>query len=585
MHRRTFLRHFGLAAPASLAAQQQRTADPRLAKLTPGPKPAIAVNHLGFMPKARKSVLYRLSGPAAPSEFTIREIGSVTPPFRITRPLTRVPSDLGDCVVGDFTEVEREGMYQITISDEGSVPFFIRPDVWRRTLPKAFNFYPQKRCGIAVPNVHPACHLDDARRRDNGQHIDVTGGWHDAGDLRKWMTSALLSGAALSNLVRNLGEAWNLDGCGLAPVLDEIKWGNRYWRKMQDTDGRVFNDAAGGLGGDNSDNHWTDNLIGNADDRYINPSKPNLVQAQFVTVQALLSQIYRKTDPGYGQACLPAALRCWNANTPGNDALGLGWWVLAALELYRASGQNQWAGQTASLAARLLALQNRDYIGNQKVVRGFWRTSEQNPAPLVHHCFPGIPAIALMEAAKGMPDHPDAQRWRDAVRLYLDEYVLPLASRNAYRIMPFGIFSGSPSAERYRPLAGELTYRYFMPVARGSHGLTSHFESFAAMLAMAGQAFRKTEYTDLAYRQLEWVMGANPFGACLMSGEGMRNPYPHSRYEGLTVGAIMNGMGGNENDDPLLDMDYGFDWHTTEYWQPHNAWYLWTHSLLEGRWA
>ena len=26
---------------------------------------------------------------------------------------------------------------------------------------------------------------------------------------------------------------------------------------------------------------------------------------------------------------------------------------------------------------------------------------------------------------------------------------------------------------------------------------------------------------------------------------------------------------------------YGFDWHTTEYWQPHNAWYLWTHSILE----
>ena len=43
--------------------------------------------------------------------------------------------------------------------------------------------------------------MDDARRRDTGQHIDMTGGWHDAGDLRKWMTSALLSGAALSHMV------------------------------------------------------------------------------------------------------------------------------------------------------------------------------------------------------------------------------------------------------------------------------------------------------------------------------------------------------------------------------------------------
>ena len=183
-------------------------------------------------------------------------------------------------------------------------------------------------------------------------------------------------------------------------------------------------------------------------------------------------------------------------------------------------------------------------------MRGFWRTSEQNAAPMMSHFLPGIPAISLMQAECALPDHPDAKKWRDAVRLYLDEYVLPMTSRNVFRIMPLGLFNGAPSDEVYRPLGGDFTYRYFMPAARGSHGLTSHFESHAAMLAMAGNAFQNKEYTDLAYRQLEWVMGCNPFGACLMTGEGMRNPYPHSRYEGLTVGAIMNGFGGNENDDP-----------------------------------
>jgi len=581
MYRRDFLFSVGAAVPSVLAAQQVPVPASRTSRLSASVKPAIAINHLGFLPKGGKRVIFRLTGPEAPAAFTMREIGSVTPAFVITRPLTRVSSDLGECLVGDFSDVERLGMYQAAIGDERSVPFFIRQDVWRRTLPKAFSFYPQKRCGIAVPNVHPVCHLDDGRRRDNGQYIDTTGGWHDAGDLRKWMTSALLSGAALSNLARNLGEEWNLDGSGLTPVLDEIKWGNRYWLKMQDTDGRVFNDVAGGVKGDNSDNHWTDNVIGNEDDRYINTSKPDLVQAQFTAVEALLSQVYRKADPGYGQICLAAALRCWNANTPGSAAVELGWWTLAALELYHAAGEKRWAEQATGLAGRLLNLQNREYTGGQKVVRGFWRTSEKNAAPLVHHYLPAIPAIALLELAKGLPDHPDVQKWRDAVRRHVDEYVLPLSSRNAYRIVPFGLFNGSPSQERYRSLGGELTYRYFMPVARGSHGLTSHFESYAAMLALAGRAFANRDYTELAYRQLEWVMGANPFGACLMSGEGMFNPYPHSRYEGLTVGAIMNGFGGNEDDEPLIDMEYGLDWHTTEYWQPHNAWYLWAHSVLE----
>ena len=100
---------------------------------------------------------------------------------------------------------------------------------------------------------------------------------------------------------------------------------------MQDADGRVFNDVAGGVNGDNTDNHWTDNLRGTADDRYINPRKPNGVQAEFTTVQALLAQIYGECDPGYGQQCLTAALRCWNANKPDGDAINLGWWTLAAL--------------------------------------------------------------------------------------------------------------------------------------------------------------------------------------------------------------------------------------------------------------
>ena len=158
----------------------------------------------------------------------------------------------------------------------------------------------------------------------------------------------------------------------------------------------------------------------------------------------------------------------------------------------------------------------------------------------------------------------------------------PLAAHSAYAIVPFGVFLGSPTAETYRPLAGDLTYRYFMPVRKQFWwlGMTSHLECYALLLAEAAQAFGRAQYRDLAYRQLEWVMGANPFGACLMTGEGMRNPYPHSRFVGLIPGGIMNGIAGNSKDAPILDTQNGFDWRTTEYWSPHNAYYLWTVSTL-----
>ena len=112
-------------------------------------------------------------------------------------------------------------------------------------------------------------------------------------------------------------------------------------------------------------------------------------------------------------------------------------------------------------------------------------------------------------------------------------------------------------------------------------GMTSHLECYALLFAMAASEFKSRRYRDLAYSQLEWVMGANPFGACLMTGEGINTPYPHSRFVGLIPGGLLNGIAGNSRDEPVLDTTNSFDWRTTEYWSPHNAWYIWTNSVLE----
>jgi hypothetical protein len=583
MNRRDFMKGVGFSFAAPAFGQEGPPVKERIEELTASRNPAIALNHLGFLPDARKIVLFRHPGPGAPAEFTLEEIGTNAKPPQWTRPLRPVKCDLGPCLAGDFTDVEQPGLYQVTVGMLRSVPFFIRTDLWRRTLPKAFSFYFQERCGVAVPNVHPACHLDDARRRDNGQLIDVTGGWHDAGDLRKWMSTALHSGIAIAQMGRNLGKDWNLDGSGLGPILEELRWGNRYWRKMQDSDGRVWDDAAGGVNGDNSDNHWTDNRVGTADDRYINPSKSGVIQAEFVAVQALIAQLFRETDPGYGQNCLAAGLRCRKANTPGNDTEGLVSWAMAALELYRATGEQAWAQEARHLGNQLRDLQVQEFRGNQRQVRGYFQTSSTDRTPYVNAIGSAVPALVLLDLAATFPSDPDAFAWGKAVRMHLDEYVQPLSERSAFRIIPYGIFEKSPTPEKYRPLAGELTYRYFMPARKQFWwlGMTSHLENYACLLARASAAFKRREYMDLAFRQLEWVMGANPFGACLMTGEGMNNPYPHSRYVGLITGGIMNGIAGNPEDEPILDMEYGFDWRTTEYWTPHNAWYLWAVSEIE----
>ena len=582
MNRRSFLSSLAIA-PAALRAQQGPPREERVESLTAPAKPAIAMNHLGFPPKGRKTLIYRLTGGEAPEEFLFRDIGQPPAPFQMRRPLKRVSSDFGDCLAGDFSDIDREAMYQVTAGAERSVPFFIRPDLWRRTLPRAVGYYRYQRCGVEVPGVHPVCHLDDARRRDNGERVDTVGGWHDAGDLRKWMSATMMNGIALIALARNLGEKWDLAGSGLAPLLEETQWGNRYFLKMQDADGRVFADVGGGLNGDNSDNHWTDNLAGTSDDRYLNPSKSGRIQAMFVALEAMAAEAWRGRDNAYSKRCLEAAQRCWNANTRGGGTLDLAWWLLAGVELNRAAPDQAVERAAIELGAQLLSLQVADFAGAQKLIRGFWRADGNSPEPYSQAVDSALPALALLELAKALPNHPDAARWRDAVRLHFDEYVLPMSARSAYRIIPVGVYYGAPTSEHYRPLEGRMSYRYFLPVRKQFWwvGTTSHLECYALALATAAKMFGKTEYRDLAWRQLEWVMGANPFAACLMTGEGMRHPYPHSRYVGLIPGGILNGIAGNVNDEPVLDIEYGYDWRTTEYWSPHNAYYIWALSVLE----
>ena len=208
--------------------------------------------------------------------------------------------------------------------------------------------------------------------------------------------------------------------------------------------------------------------------------------------------------------------------------------------------------------------------------------SADNAEPYKNAVHGALPAFALLETSRAFPDA-RAKNRRDAARLYIDSYLTPMCERSAYRLVPFGVYKGTPTDEHYRPLTGDWTYRFFMPVRKQFwwQGLNAHLFSHALLLATAARDFGEPAYRRLAYNQLEWAFGNNPFGATLASGIGERNPYPHSRYVGLIPGGIMNGIAGNAKDAPILDTEYGFDWRTTEYWSPHNAYYLWAVAELE----
>jgi len=346
---------------------------------------------------------------------------------------------------------------------------------------------------------------------------------------------------------------------------------------------RVWADVAGGLNGDNSDNHWTDNIIGTSDDRYLNPAKHALVQAMFTAMQSMYARQFQPLDRVYSSRCLDAATRCWNANPHAGATVELGWWTLAAIEIHRATGDKQAHSDAQQLAAALVHLQQNRAAGNSNGVTGFWPISAANPEPYKHAVHGALPAFAVLEAARAFPDAEAAGNWRASARLYIEKYVLPMCSRSAYGFMPFGIYDGSPTPERYRPMPGNFTYRFFMPVRKQFwwQGLNAHLASHALLLATAAAEFNRPAWRAIAYRQLEWTFGANPFGASLASGIGVRNPYPHSRYVGVIPGGIMNGICGNAADEPILDTGFTGTWRTNEYWSPHVGYFEWAQAVLE----
>ncbi len=546
----------------------------------------ICVTHLGFHPRAEKRAVVLLAGAPSPEQTTFRVVDVGTSRAVYEGKLEYREDPFGRVAVAAFSEVTAPGLYQVRVGDRRSVPFFVRQDVYTRSAYDAFHYFHVQRCGQAVADWHDACHLDDARRRDTGEYVDVTGGWHDAGDLRKWMSATMWAAVAMAWLKRYWAVSWHR----FAPddVLDELAWGNRYFLKMCDpTTGQVWHDTAGGVNGDNSDNHWTDNEIGTADDRYVTVGSGSpQIQWTFVYMQALVAQAFWATDPAYSRHCLAVAKKAFEyglAHLTDPSTLSLSLQVLACVEMAR-SGIAEAAAVGVGAVETLLRRQV-----TSGPLRGALRSGPEIDSDLFRHAWlSGVPALALLEAmAAGLGD---AKAVEDSLRSYLEEYVGLLVGQSAFRILPFSAWLTPRTPDRYRPLPAHGYFRFFMPVlqegteprpVRWWVGTSSHLLSHAVVLGLAAERLSEPKYRDWAYSQLQWVLGGNPFEASLMTGHGINQPWPHSRFVGLIPGGIMNGIGGDEDDQPVLDRENGLRWQTNEYWTPHNAFYLMALSVLE----
>jgi endoglucanase len=157
-------------------------------------EPSIVTNQIGYKPDSKKIATFR--DVTNEQEFSV--VNADTKQVVYTGKLygEKFNSSANETnFFGDFSEVTGEGKYYITCGNlDESYPFEISENVYDTLLDDTVKMLYLQRCGTEVKDSvfsHPACHNTEAVVYGTNEKIDVSGGWHDAGDYGRYIVPAL----------------------------------------------------------------------------------------------------------------------------------------------------------------------------------------------------------------------------------------------------------------------------------------------------------------------------------------------------------------------------------------------------------
>ena len=558
----------------------------------------IAFSHSGYAPRSTKTAI--ASG-LKDSTFALVNIdnnalGVVT----LTKPVRTVQTRLGTFQELDFSEVTTPGNYVIRAGNVFTRPFTISDDVWIRSIWKTLNFFYGNRCGFAVPGSHDVDHLDWFATHGD-QRITMSGGWHDAGDLSQGVINtgeATYAMFALAEKLRGRRGQQELQ----ARLIEEAKWGLDWVMRVRFPGGYRMHFA--------SHNLWTNNKVGDADDR--TREARNNPNANYISAaaEAIAYRVLKDSEPELARRALQIAEEDWGYaivgvegpatwHTPAFAATkmelaGIG--ITASLELYRATGKQKYADKAVELGRIVMESQQKRPVGSSFPLSGFFYTGPDRDT-IFHQFHRGndqAGVVGLVQLIEALPRHRDVANWRSSLQLYTD-YLKRIATTTApYNVLPAYVYRagdelkevpdsgarhmGTRAAYRAQVLAGMPMggewYLRALPVwfaRRGNYGILL---SQTKALSAAGRLLGDTAALDLAHKQLQWVVGRNPFTQSTMYGEGYDWAQQYSVSSGDFVGTLPVGMQSRGNTDlpywPSQNM-YVYK----EVWVHPNARWLW----------
>ena len=487
--------------------------------IEPAPTPnKVLVNQIGYLPDDRKIVTVtdgedeHFKVVNAETEETVF-IGDYGEAEKFSSTATKIRQ-------GDFSELKAPGEYYIVSAPSGTSYHFkigegIYDDVYKDVILMLY----KQRCGceveagVAGDFAHAPCHTEAATiyGDTSGKTVDVSGGWHDAGDYGRYVVPGAKTVADLFLTYEDFDyTADDLgipeSGNGVPDVLDEAKYELDWMLKMQDESGGVYHKVTALVFPETS-------LAVDEKDPLVLAPISTAATADFAAVMAKASRIYKDYDADFSGKALEAAKKAYTYMMSNKRSgyknpkdITTGEYpdgslddepVWAAMELYLATGDDSYV---------------QDF--NNEFKDKFF-------------------SYGLGWAAIGyypMYDVAKAEGVDAELSAYAKDLILKAADKLVADCAKSGFDVGLYSSFPW--------------------GSNMNIANEGMLLLMANRLSPNEDYIKLVNRHRDYIFGENAVGYCFVTGYGENSPTDTHHRPSQTLGKTMPGMlvGGPNSD-------------------------------------
>lgn len=218
----------------------------------------LRVNQLGYLPRETKTALLFSKAPVKQKVKLVEaETGRPVATLKLKKVTHGNWGVFDHYYEADFSKITQPGQYYLETSGTGerSSAFRINQAAYSGHQETLLTFMRQQRCGYN-PALDVHCHQKDGYSfygpMKDTTWVDVTGGWHDAGDQLKYLITSSYATAHMLKTWELYPEKFKdaVDALGrpspngIPDILDEAKWGLDWLLKMHPTPHTLIHQVA-----------------------------------------------------------------------------------------------------------------------------------------------------------------------------------------------------------------------------------------------------------------------------------------------------------------------------------------------------